>query len=87
MLGECEVPEPWVPACPTELVRGLKAHGTARVGIADFHLDLDTFPSILGVAVCCDHITNRFFVNLINAFLARVRGPTGERAGGAALTI
>ena len=78
LLGECDAPERWVSACPTELVRGLKAHGTARIGIADFHLDLDTFPSAFDMDICCGHITNKLFVNLINAFLARLRDPTGE---------
>ena len=25
-----EAAEPWTPACPTDLVRGLKAHGAAQ---------------------------------------------------------
>jgi hypothetical protein len=45
ILRKSETADPWIPAFPTDLVRGLKAHGKARVAVDDFSLDLDICPA------------------------------------------
>src|SRR5215469_15474400 len=45
LLARFEPTQPWIPAFPTALVRGLKAHGKAQLDVIDFRLGPDICPA------------------------------------------